>query len=88
MPDGKMSWRVNKNYKLPGFEDESEGMIAFNYTFPSGKQEKDGSVLSYMGTQRQAFLPLNPEGISVFNMLITAFEQRVTFIIGTSLTTG
>jgi deltex-like protein len=33
-------------------------------------------------------LPASPEGILVFKMLVEAFKRRLTFSVGTSLTTG
>lgn len=42
----------------------------------------------YHGTVRTAYLPTSPEGIIVFKMLVEAFNRRLTFIVGTSLTTG
>jgi hypothetical protein len=47
---------------------------------------KDGK--RYTGTFRIAFLPDNPQGREVLALLIKAFERRLTFIVGTSVTTG
>ena len=88
MPDGTLKWRVNRKYRLPGFEEKSEGMISFEYMFSSGEQLVDDKKLKYSGTRRQAFLPYNEDGIVIFNRLIQAFERRLTFMVGTSLTTG
>jgi deltex-like protein len=59
--------------------------INFSYQFPSGKKA-DGT--NYSGTSRSAYLPTSPEGITTFKMFVTAFERRLSFTIGTSLTTG
>ena len=42
----------------------------------------------YSGTERQAFLPNNHEGRKVLNLLDQAFKARLTFTIGTSVTSG
>ena len=43
---------------------------------------------NYSGTRRNAFLPGNPDGIEVLGLLILAFQRKLTFLVGTSLTTG
>ena len=42
----------------------------------------------YSGTSRTAYLPGNAEGIETLGLLILAFERKLTFLVGTSLTTG
>lgn len=42
----------------------------------------------YPGTNRVAYLPDSPEGNRVLGLLRRAFEQRLIFTIGTSMTTG
>ena len=42
----------------------------------------------YSGTSRTAYLPGNEEGIECLGLLILAFQRKLTFIVGTSLTTG
>lgn len=42
----------------------------------------------YPGTNRMAYLPDSPEGNRVLGLLRRAFEQRLIFTIGTSMTTG
>ena len=41
----------------------------------------------YRGTMRECYLPV-PEGDAVFARLRVAFERRLIFRVGTSLTTG
>ena len=43
---------------------------------------------TYHGTTRIAYLPDNPEGRDVLNLLKRAFESKLTFTIGTSSSTG
>ena len=83
MPDGQMTWKVDPVMKLGGYL--AYGTIVFSYSFPNGKK-KDGTA--YSGTSRTAYLPMSPEGIEVFHMMVEAFRRRLTFIVGTSLTTG
>lgn len=42
----------------------------------------------YPGTTRVAYLPDCPEGNKVLGLFRKAFAQRLTFTVGTSLTTG
>jgi deltex-like protein len=42
----------------------------------------------YTGTGRHAFLPDNKEGREVLALLVKAFNRRLSFVVGTSVTTG
>jgi Deltex C-terminal domain len=42
----------------------------------------------YHGTARAAYLPDNAEGREVLALLQRAFDQKLTFTVGTSITTG
>ncbi len=42
----------------------------------------------FAGTEREAFLPDSPQGNEVLALLRTAFERRLTFTVGTSITMG
>ena len=42
----------------------------------------------YDSTHRTAYLPDNKEGKQVLALLKTAFDARLTFTVGTSVTTG
>ena len=42
----------------------------------------------YEGTARTAYLPDNREGREVLQLLRKAFEARLVFTVGTSVTTG
>ena len=66
------------------------GMITINYHFPSGVQgpEHPNPGQRYEGTQRTAYLPDNREGNEVLQLLRRAFDARLTFTVGTSVTTG
>ena len=54
------------------------------YDIKSGKK---GNI-KFPATYRNAFLPCNDEGKEVLRLLVIAFERKLTFTIGTSVTTG
>ena len=54
--------------------------IVINYNIHSGS--------GYSGTSRTSYLPNNPEGREVLALLKVAFDRRLTFTVGTSVTTG
>uniref|UniRef100_A0ABM0H204 E3 ubiquitin-protein ligase n=1 Tax=Saccoglossus kowalevskii TaxID=10224 RepID=A0ABM0H204_SACKO len=87
MPKGTMNNYVMRS-SLPGYQGCDT--IKIEYYFPSGWQGANdpspGS--SYSGTSRTAYLPDNREGREVLRLLKLAFERKLTFIIGTSVTTG
>ncbi|XP_028398974.1 uncharacterized protein LOC114522483 isoform X2 [Dendronephthya gigantea] len=73
---------------LPGFTNC--GSIVISYRFPSGTQgpEHPHPGKPYQGTNRTAFLPDNEEGRKVRYLLRKAFNQKLTFTVGRSTTTG
>ncbi|TRY90027.1 hypothetical protein DNTS_018255 [Danionella cerebrum] len=73
---------------LRGYEEY--GTIAISYTIPSGRQgdEHPNPGTPYQGASRIAYLPDSPEGNHVLRLLQRAFDQRLTFTIGRSSTTG
>ncbi|XP_068450021.1 E3 ubiquitin-protein ligase DTX3L isoform X2 [Clinocottus analis] len=86
-PRGKMTTRFNSS-SLLGFPNC--GTITINYNIPSGIQtEKHPNPgKHYSGITRTAYLPDNKEGKEVLQLLKKAFEQRLIFTVGTSVTTG
>jgi deltex-like protein len=54
--------------------------IVINYNFPNGP--------GYTGTNRISYLPNNKEGREVLALLKIAFDRKLTFTVGTSVTTG
>ncbi|XP_060564911.1 probable E3 ubiquitin-protein ligase DTX3 [Ruditapes philippinarum] len=66
------------------------GTIEIKYRFPDGHQggEHPCPGRKYEGTLRTAYLPNNAEGRKIAKLLRVAFERRLVFTIGTSLTTG
>ena len=54
--------------------------IVINYYFKNGQ--------NYTGTTRVSYLPNNKEGRDVLALLKVAFDRKLTFTVGTSVTTG
>jgi len=88
-PAGTMQTRVVKDSMVPGFP-KAKGYIEIIYHFPSGKQgpEHQHPGASYSGTTRIAYLPNTAHGQVISQLLRLAFDHRLTFTIGTSVTTG
>jgi deltex-like protein len=81
MPKGTMRAFL-KNFHCSGYENTNT--IEINYDFPSGQQ----NGIKYTGTRRRCFLPNTDEGREILGLLKVAFDRRLTFTIGTSVTTG
>ena len=66
------------------------GTIVICYSFPSGIQDSEHPNPGrwYDGTQRTAYLPDNREGREVLQLLRKAFDARLVFTVGTSVSTG
>ncbi|XP_061661912.1 probable E3 ubiquitin-protein ligase DTX3 isoform X2 [Syngnathoides biaculeatus] len=86
--NGTMIVERDPALQLPGHE--GYGCICIIYSFPPGLQapEHPNPGVRYPGTDRLAYLPNSPDGNRVLGLLRRAFEQRLTFTIGTSMTTG
>ncbi|KAF7209766.1 probable E3 ubiquitin-protein ligase DTX3 isoform X1 [Nothobranchius furzeri] len=86
--NGSMVVERDPDLELPGHE--GFGCIWIIYSFPPGRQtlEHPNPGVRYPGTDRVAYLPDSPEGNRVLGLLRRAFEQRLIFTIGTSMTTG
>ncbi|KAL4510570.1 hypothetical protein ABPG72_004724 [Tetrahymena utriculariae] len=80
-PNGKMTTYIDKNFQCTGFNCST---IVINYQIYSsvshGKQ--------IPGTQRTAYLPDNEEGREVLKLLQIAFDRKLIFTVGRSVTTG
>ena len=86
-PDGRMieSYQLTS---LPG--NKSCGSIVISYRFRNGIQGPDhpNPGKPYTGTTQTTYLPDNKEGRKVRKLLGKAFNQKLTFTIGRSTTTG
>ena len=73
---------------LPGFRFGSRTRVV-EYDFDDGVQgdRHPNPGRPFSGTYRRCYLP-TPEGDAVFARLAVAFERRLVFNVGTSLTTG
>ena len=81
MPPGTMKARINKTLKCAGYYNCDT--IIIDYNIPSGYL--DGKHFS--GTHRTSYLPNNKEGREILGMLKVAFDRKLTFMVGTSVTT-
>ena len=86
---GQMTWNKN-TWTIPGYHNC--GMIIITYNMMPGIQTAEhphpGTPYHVHGFPRTAFLPDNQQGNTVLGMMITAFQRRLTFTVGTFLTTG
>jgi len=75
---------------VEGGENQGKGLIVIDYTIPDGIQsaEHPAPGCRYSGTVRRAYLPNTTEGQAILKKLKIAFERRLTFTIGTSVTSG
>jgi deltex len=84
MPDGVMI--VMKYPKavaqMEGFEHCD--VLEIQYHMSAGRR----GLVQFPGTNRIAYLPDNADGREVLRLFAIAFERRLTFTIGTSVTTG
>ncbi|MCQ2821287.1 MAG: hypothetical protein MJ252_28845 [archaeon] len=76
-PYGTMKAYFQDGY-CEGYMDTN--IILIVYQFPDG----DG----YTGTKRHCYLPNNKEGREILGLLKVAFDRKLTFTVGTSVTTG
>ncbi|CAN9516152.1 unnamed protein product [Ophioblennius macclurei] len=86
-PNGTMT--VCRHPKcLPGHE--RCGCFIIRYSFPAGIQgpEHPNPGTMYSGTTRIAYLPANEEGEKILKMLRKAFDRKLIFTVGQSVTTG
>ncbi|EHA97654.1 Protein deltex-1 [Heterocephalus glaber] len=88
-PPGKMEFHLIP-HSLPGFSDTQT--IRIVYDIPTGIQGPEhpnpGKKFTARGFPRHCYLPNNDKGQKVLRLLITAWERRLIFTIGTSNTTG
>jgi deltex-like protein len=82
-PPGTMTYRLI-NRSLSGYEDCHT--IEITYDIRSGTQ--DGVAYVVHGFPRNGYLPHNDKGLQVLTLLAKAWERRLTFTVGTSVTTG
>lgn len=90
--DGQMMWTQRAEMILPGYKNSCGGTIVIKYVFNNGVQDDShphpGKPFYAKGFPRHSFLPDNDKGQRVLRMMITAFQRRLTFTIGRSITRG
>eukprot|EP01105_Mastigella_eilhardi_P014205 TRINITY_DN3234_c0_g2_i1.p2 TRINITY_DN3234_c0_g2~~TRINITY_DN3234_c0_g2_i1.p2 ORF type:complete len:127 (-),score=16.79 TRINITY_DN3234_c0_g2_i1:48-428(-) len=71
---------------LPGYE--GYGTITISYRLKSGTQgpQHYHPGMHYEGTSRTAYLPDCPEGRKVLHLLQVAWDRRLLFTVGRSIT--
>ncbi|XP_029507906.1 E3 ubiquitin-protein ligase DTX3L [Oncorhynchus nerka] len=87
-PKGGTMAVTQERSSLSGYD--KYGTIVIQYHIPSGiqKEEHPNPGQNYQGVSRTAYLPDSSEGRKVLALLKRAFDQRLTFTIGRSSTTG
>ncbi len=83
MPPGNMNW-YTQPMNLPGFPNVYEAIV-INYAIHSGRLPNG---THYSGTSRTAYLPNNKDGQIILSLFAEAFRRKLTFKVGTSITTG
>ncbi|XP_051160479.1 protein deltex [Leptopilina boulardi] len=88
-PPGSMNWtRIPRS--LSGFQNSNT--IQITYDIPSGIQGPEhpnpGEMYYAVGFPRVCYLPDNELGRKVLRLLQVAFDRRLIFTIGRSVTTG
>ena len=78
--------------KLPGFEYNSSGTITVTYNFYGGiqgpKHPNPGQRYSASSFPRVTYFPDNEQGQKIVSLLKIAFDRKLVFTIGRSITTG
>uniref|UniRef100_A0A6B2LJN9 RING-type E3 ubiquitin transferase n=1 Tax=Arcella intermedia TaxID=1963864 RepID=A0A6B2LJN9_9EUKA len=90
MPPGKLSISHHPPGTIPLEGHENEGTIVLNMHIKSGIQGPDhpNPGEPYDGTSRTAYLPDNSEGRELLELFKVAWERKLMFRVGTSVTTG
>uniref|UniRef100_F6SQ79 E3 ubiquitin-protein ligase n=1 Tax=Ciona intestinalis TaxID=7719 RepID=F6SQ79_CIOIN len=85
---GRMTWSMNNRIHLPGYDNF--GAIVIRYSFSGGTQQHNHPHPGqrYSGTTRIAYLPDSHEGQEVLALLTRAFDARLIFTVGRSITSG
>jgi len=87
-PNG--TFRVSQSSMILEGEDDSTGTYTLEFNFPNGIQsaEHPHPNVEYQGTSRTGYLPINEKGTKVLELMQVAWERRLMFTIGQSITTG
>ena len=87
MPSGTMTI-TSSTVTCQGYQ--GYGSIVVNYAMASGVQQSymANPGQRFTGTNRTAYIPNNLEGRRLAKRLKYAFQRGLTFVVGTSMTTG
>lgn len=87
-PNATMLVRTNHHRQCQGYN--GVGTIEISYRIPSAKQKKyhPQPDFPFSGASRTAYIPNNQEGQDLLSRLQFAFMHGLSFMVGTSLTTG
>ena len=83
MPEGKMIARFDEKTHCSGYPKDGTIIIEYNI---KGGYLNNGS--RYYGTKRINYIPNTKNGRLLLGLLKIAFDRKLTFTIGTSITTG
>lgn len=88
-PSGTMTVYVDPHTQCAGFPN-ANGTLALNYRLQGGVQKEyhQNPGQYFSGDSRKAYLPNNQQGQDLCERLKYAFAHGLTFMVGTSLTTG
>lgn len=89
-PQGTMKVRFMEAGLMPLGGYPGAGTIIIRYSIPSGIQE-DGHPSPgkrFVGASRTAYIPDIPEGRDLLKLLRVAFERKLIFTVGRSMTSG
>lgn len=89
-PEGIMTVSLVPNSAVPLAGEGKTDTICIQYNFPSGRQSERHPHPGhpYTGTCRTAYLPNNAKGREVLYLLQRAWDARLIFTVGRSVTTG
>ena len=83
---------TKQSHQLPGFEYNSSGTIVVTYHFYGGiqgpKHPNPGQRYSAASFPRVTYFPDNENGQKVVSLLKVAFDRRLLFTVGRSITSG
>ncbi len=93
MPNGHMYVKVIPGEVMRCVGYNNCDTLVISYSIFDGVRDGikfNGTILPKIkvGTMREGYLPNNAEGHEVLRLLRLAFERRLTFTVGTSVTTG
>lgn len=88
-PEGSMDWNV-LNYSLPGHNGSRTIQITYNIVsgIQGSEHPNPGRPYYAVGFPRVCYLPDTEKGRKILRLLSVAFERRLVFTIGRSVTTG